>query len=134
MSLIVFVLQSVIPSDPARTLAGPSAPEETVDALREELGLNRPVLVQYGRYLGRVVQGDLGTSVRTRQPVAADIATYAPASLELMLAALVLGLGLGTAVATVQHLSLGEGATRLLLLGLGAVPIFLSALLLTYLF
>jgi peptide/nickel transport system permease protein/dipeptide transport system permease protein len=130
----VFVLQSVTPSDPARTLAGPSAPEETVDALREELGLNQPVLVQDGRYLGRLVQGDLGTSVRTRQSVAADIAFYAPASLELMLAALVLGLGLGTAVATVQHLSLGEGATRLLLLGLGAVPIFLSALLLTYLF
>jgi ABC-type dipeptide/oligopeptide/nickel transport system permease component len=134
MSLIVFVLQSVVPADPARSLAGPSAPEEVVEGLREEMGLGDPVLVQYGRYLGRVLQGDLGASVRTRQPVAADILDYAPASLELMLAALVLGLCLGTGVAVAQHLARGAGALRVLLLALGSVPIFLSALLLVYLF
>jgi ABC-type dipeptide/oligopeptide/nickel transport system permease component len=133
MSLIVFVLQSLIPADPARALAGPNAPAATLEAVRDRLGLNDPVLVQYGRYLGRLVQGDLGTSVRTRQPVAADIAAYAPASLELMLAALVLGLGLGTAVAAVRHLWAGAGGPlRVALLALGSVPIFLSALLLLY--
>ncbi len=134
MSLIVFVLQSIIPADPARALAGPNAPEEVVAALRETLGLNNPVLVQYGDYLARLLQGDLGTSVRTRQPVAADIATYAPASLELMLAALILGCGIGTLAAVMQHLVQRGGAMRVLLLALGSVPIFLSALLLVWLF
>jgi peptide/nickel transport system permease protein/dipeptide transport system permease protein len=134
MSLIVFLLQSVVPADPARSLAGPTAPEAVVEGLRGELGLNDPVLVQYGRYLGRVAAGDLGTSIRTHQPVAADILAHAPASLELMLAALVLGLLLGTGVAVVQHLAWGGGALRVLLIALGSVPIFLSALLLVYLF
>ncbi|HVG48597.1 MAG TPA: ABC transporter permease [Rubellimicrobium sp.] len=133
MSFIVFVLQSVIPADPARALAGPNAPNEVIEGLREDLGLNDPVLVQYGRYLGRVVQGNLGTSVRTRQPVAADIATYAPASLELMLAALTVGIALGTGVAVLQHLTRAGGPLRVILLALGSVPIFLSALLLVYL-
>ncbi len=134
MSLIVFLLQSVVPADPARSLAGPTAPEQVVEGLREELGLGDPVLVQYGRYLGRVVQGDLGTSVRTRQPVTADILAYAPASIELMLAALVLGILLGTGVSVVQHLARGGSALRVVLIALGSVPIFLSALLLVYLF
>lgn len=133
MSLIVFVLQSVVPSDPARSLAGPNAPEEVVAALREELGLNDSVLVQYGRYLGRVVQGDLGKSVRTRQPVLADIARNAPASLELMVAALALGIALGTGAAVAQHLARAGSVVRILLLALGSVPIFLSALLLVWL-
>jgi ABC-type dipeptide/oligopeptide/nickel transport system permease component len=134
MSLIIFVLQSVIPADPARALAGPNAPEEVVAGLRETLGLNDPVLVQYGDYLWRLLQGDLGTSVRTRQPVAADIATYAPASLELMLAALLIGCVIGTLVAVTQHLAPRSGGVRVLLLALGSVPIFLSALLLVWLF
>ena len=134
MSLIVFVLQSIIPADPARALAGPNAPEEVVAGLRDTLGLNDPVLVQYGDYLSRLLQGDFGTSVRTRQPVIADIATYAPASLELMLAALLLGCGIGTLVAVVQHLVRRSGAVRVLLLASGSVPIFLSALLLVWLF
>lgn len=134
MSLIVFLLQSVVPADPARALAGPNAPASVIEGLREDLGLDDPVLVQYGRYLGRVVQGDLGQSVRTRQPVTADIATYAPASLELMLAALVLGIGLGVGVAVLRQLTRAGGTARVALLGLGSVPIFLSALLLVYVF
>ncbi len=110
MSLIVFVLQSVVPSDPARALAGPNAPDAVVEGLREQLGLNDPVLVQYGDYLWRMLHGDLGTSVRTRQPVGADILTYAPASLELMLAALLMGAVLGTGVAVVQQLVRRAGA------------------------
>ncbi len=134
MSLIVFVLQSIIPADPARALAGPNAPVKVVEGLRDQLGLNDPVLVQYGRYVGRVLRGDLGTSVRTRQAVAADIVAYAPASLELMLVALVLGAAIGIGVAVLQHLVRGAAAARIVMLGLGSVPIFLSALLLVWLF
>ncbi len=134
MSLIVFVLQSIIPADPARALAGPNAPAAVVEGLRERLGLNQPVLVQYGNYVWRVLHGDLGMSVRTRQPVAADIATYAAASLELMLAALLLGVGMGAGVASLQHLFRRAAFARVVLLALGSVPIFLSALLLVWLF
>lgn len=134
MSLVVFVLQSLVPADPARSQAGPSAPEETVEALHESMGLNDSVLVQYGRYLGRLAQGDLGVSVRTRQPVLDDIRAYAPASLELMLASLALGTGLGVAAAVAQHLGRGGGALRVLLIALGSVPIFLAGLLLVLVF
>ncbi|TJW71496.1 MAG: ABC transporter permease, partial [Mesorhizobium sp.] len=54
MSFIVFGLQSIIPADPARAIAGPSAPPQTVEAMREHLGLEDPVLVQYGRFLLRL--------------------------------------------------------------------------------
>src|SRR5215470_14005810 len=94
MSFIVFCLQSIIPADPARAIAGPSAPTATVEMVRKQLGLEDPVLVQYGRFLMRLSNGDLGTSVRTRQPVIADVGRYLMASLELILVAMVIALGL----------------------------------------
>jgi ABC-type dipeptide/oligopeptide/nickel transport system permease component len=132
MSFIVFVLQSVIPADPARAVAGPNAPAETVEALRERMGLNDTLFEQYGRFLLDLGQGDLGTSVRTRQPVLDDILSYAPASAELMLAALLIGIGVGGGIALLQSVGSRGGGLRLLLLALGSVPIFLSALLLAY--
>ena len=60
MSFIVFGLQSIIPADPARAIAGPSAPPETVEAMREQLGLDDPVVVQYGRFLLRLAHGGSG--------------------------------------------------------------------------
>ena len=134
MSLIIFVLQSIIPADPARSVAGPNAPAEVVERIRDQLGLNKPILVQYGDYVWRLLHGDLGTSVRTRQPVAADILDAAPASLELMLVALVLGAGMGAGVAAAQQLFRRAAFMRVLLLGLGSVPIFLAALLLVWIF
>ena len=66
MSFIVFCLQAIIPADPARALAGPSAPVETIERIRAELGLDQPLLVQYGQFMSRLAQGDLGTSIRTQ--------------------------------------------------------------------
>ena len=71
MSFIVFCLQRIVPADPARAIAGPTAPAATVEQVREKLGLNDPILVQYGRFLEGLVHGDLGTSTRTRKPVGA---------------------------------------------------------------
>src|SRR6185436_2155697 len=83
MSFIVFCLQSIIPADPARAIAGPTAPTTTVEAIRQQLGVEDPILVQYGRFLSRLVRGDLGTSVRTRQPVTDDVMRYAMGTFEL---------------------------------------------------
>jgi peptide/nickel transport system permease protein/dipeptide transport system permease protein len=132
MSFIVFCLQNVIPADPARIIAGPLAPLEVVEAVRERLGLNEPLIVQYVRFLSGLVQGDLGTSVRTRQPVTTDVLRYLPASLELALAALLVGLALAGAVAFLQAASGRSSGARVLLVALGSMPIFLTALLLAY--
>jgi ABC-type dipeptide/oligopeptide/nickel transport system permease component len=134
MSFIVFGLQSIIPTDPARAIAGPSAPPETVNAVREQLGLDDPAVVQYGRFLLRLAHGDLGTSARTRQPVSDDIRQYLPATLELGLTSIALGLALAGVMAALQFLIPGSGFIRLALVGVGSTPIFLSALLLAYFF
>ncbi|TSE07869.1 ABC transporter permease [Mesorhizobium intechi] len=134
MSLIVFGLQSVIPADPARAIAGPNAPPETVEAVRKELGLDDPAIIQYGRFLSRLAHADLGTSVRTRRPVSDDIRQYLPATLELGLASIALGVALALVMAVLQFLIPGSGGIRLLMVGVGSTPIFLSALLLSYFF
>jgi peptide/nickel transport system permease protein/dipeptide transport system permease protein len=134
MSFIVFGLQSVIPADPARAIAGPNAPPETVEAMRGQLGLDDPVVIQYGRFLSRLAHADLGTSVRTRRPVADDIRQYLPATLELGLAAIALGLALAGVMTALQFLVPGSRGIRLTMVGVGTTPIFLSALLFTYFF
>ncbi len=134
MSFTVFCLQSIIPADPARAIAGPLTPLSNVQELRQQLGLDDPVIVQYGRFLSRLAQGDLGISVRTRQPVAADIRQYLPASLELSLAALCIGLLLAAILAISPHIVGGAGGLRLLFIAAGSVPIFMSALLIVYVF
>ena len=134
MSFIVFGLQSIIPADPARAIAGPSAPPETVEAMREQLGLDDPAIVQYGRFLLRLAHADLGTSVRTRRPVSDDIRQYLPATLELGLASIGLGVALAGVMAALQFLIPRSAGIRLAMVGVGSTPIFLSALLLAYFF
>jgi ABC-type dipeptide/oligopeptide/nickel transport system permease component len=134
MSFIVFCLQSIIPTDPARALAGPTAPVETVERIRTQLGLNDPIIVQYGRFVVRLIHGDLGTSVRTRQPVTSDVLKFLPASLELAVAALAIGIGLAGLLAVLQNSLRRSGAIRVAIIAAGSTPIFLSALLLVYFF
>ena len=93
----------LLPADPARQIAGRSATAQTVENIRAQLGLDQPLPVQYGRYLGRLVQGDLGRSYLQRAEVSELIASRLPASLVLMAAGiaaeLVIGLSMGIAAA-----------------------------------
>ena len=134
MSFIIFGLQSIIPADPARAIAGPSAPPETVEAMRKHLGLDDPAVVQYGRFLWRLAHADLGTSVRTRQPVYDDVRQYLPATLELGLASIALGVALAGVMSALQFLIPRSGGIRFAIVGIGSTPVFLSALLLAYFF
>ncbi|ROT97699.1 ABC transporter permease [Histidinibacterium lentulum] len=134
VTVIVFALQAIIPADPARAITGPAAPAETVERVRGQLGLNDPIPQQYVRFLGNLARGDLGTSVRTRQPVADDLRRYLPATLELVGAAMILGTALALVLALAQMLLARSGAVRMTMLAAGSVPIFLSAMLLIYLF
>ena len=86
ISLITFVLIYYLPADPARMYAGPSATVETVDRIRQELGLDRPLWEQYLTYMGHVLQGDLGFSYRKQIPVTELILSRIPYTLALILA------------------------------------------------
>jgi peptide/nickel transport system permease protein len=130
LALIVFVLQTVIPSDPARAMVGASASPSVVAAKRHELGYDKPLPQRFADYLGRVLSGDLQDSLRTRNPVATDLGTFAPATLELALSAAALAAALGVGLGLL--LAGGSRAARSGRLGLiagASVPGFLVALL-----
>ena len=92
---IIFILSHVIPSDPATKWAGARATQEQLEQAREQLGLNDPLIVQYGRYLGDLLHGDLGINYSTKQPVTQEILKYAPATFELVLLAFILAVIVG---------------------------------------
>src|SRR5256714_2100076 len=83
LSAIVFVLEAMIPADPVRAMVGASASKEAVAAKRHELGFDKPLPVQYLRFLGRAATGNLSESLHTRPPVMTDLRAFLPATLEL---------------------------------------------------
>jgi peptide/nickel transport system permease protein len=137
VSTIVFALLRLTPGDPVQLLLGEQASPEAYAALRRELGLDQPLPVQYVRWLSRVLQGDLGRSLRNGTPVTEEIASRLPATLQLGLAStllsLVLAVPLGILAALFRRSPVGLVATAFTQLGI-AVPSFLVGLLLIYLF
>ena len=87
---MVFLLAHIVPGDPVQQMLGEGARAEDMDQLRHALGLDAPILTQYGRYLSQVVRGNLGESFRYQQPVARVILSHYPATLELALLALLM--------------------------------------------
>ncbi len=134
MTFAVFCLQTMVPTDPARAIAGPTTPLSRVNEIREELGLNQPVLVQYGHFLVRLARGDLGVSVRTRKPILNDVRAFLPASLELSIAAVLLGSLFALVLAVVPTIARAARPMTLLFTAAGSLPIFMSSLLLAYVF
>src|SRR5437660_2607968 len=104
VSAIVFGMIRLLPGDPARTIAGLLATEEDIARIRVELGLDRPLHVQYGHFLARLARGNLGRSARTSEPVLAELGPRLRATLALALlsatAATLLGILAGTLAAT----------------------------------
>ena len=129
LSLVIFVLQAVSPGDPARAYVGANASPEMVAAERQRLGLNDPFFTRYFHFLGGLFTGDLGRSLRTRQPVVSDIATYLPATAELVVTAFLIALVLAALYALSGALRWpGAALGRGLLLLLATAPPFLLAL------
>ncbi|MGQ3905107.1 ABC transporter permease [Mixta calida] len=135
--VITFIISHLIPGDPARLLAGDRASDEMVRHIRQQLGLDLPLWQQFIHYVGDLLQGDLGTSIRTGRPVLADIAVFFPATLELALCALLLallaGVPLGVLSAVwrnrwldhlVRLLAITGISTPAFWLGLGAIVLF----------
>src|SRR5207249_9481317 len=94
-TLIIFILVRVVPADPAVSIAGPKADPETLAAIRKDLGLDDPLPVQYGRYVGRLFHGDLGRSYMTGRRVADVIAERVPPTALLAVTSLGIGFLLG---------------------------------------
>lgn len=134
---VVFVILRLVPGDPATTIAGPEATAGQVANIRRTLGLEDPLAVQYGRFLAGLLRLDLGTSIRSNQPVMAELMGRFPATLELTFAALLLvvlvSIPLGSLAAARRDSLFDHGARLATLVGVG-MPLFWSGLLLAWLF
>lgn len=95
VTLILFILMYVIPEDPARLILEKGATEQALQNLREKMGIDKPLYVQYWRYIKQLAQGDLGTSYRYRRPVSDILADHYPNSIKLALAAIVVEIVIG---------------------------------------
>jgi peptide/nickel transport system permease protein len=102
--LIVFTVSHVIPSDPARVMAGENASADQVAAIRHQYGLDQPLPMQFLRYVRDVLQGDMGTSLFTQRPVAEDLVARLPATLELALYAMTIAVVAGVPLGVVAAL------------------------------
>ncbi len=135
--VVTFFISLVIPVDPLASIAGPQAPQETVERLRELYGFDQPVYVQFGRYMNRLFHGDLGTSFQTGRPVLDDILHYFPATIELATVALVIsilvGIPLGVLSAVYRNSSIDHFSRILSLIGV-SMPVFWLGLVLLLIF
>lgn len=135
--VIVFSLVRMIPGDPAVTLLGPGATQEQIEALRNQLDLDQPVVLQFVHYAFGLVTGDLGVSLKTGQSVTSEILSRLPATIELsvlaVLVAIVIGIPLGV-LSAVRPNSLFDHVTRVVSLIGVSMPAFLLALILQLIF
>jgi peptide/nickel transport system permease protein len=139
-SIVVFAMLAFIPGDPVDVILGASGGAITSDqrtALREQLGLNDPLPVRYAHFIGGALQGDLGRSISSRRPVAVEIATQLPSSMQLAAAGMTISVALGFllgTIAAVRHNTVWDTAIMVVALGGVAIPSFWLGMLLLLVF
>jgi len=130
---LCFCLLQVVPADPAMIIAGPDAKAETIAAIRDELGLDRPIPIQFAEYIGRVLQGDLGRSIISNTMVSEELALTIGPTVELMLGGMLIaipfGLTLGT-LAAVKRGTLVDRAIMAVSVAGVSMPVFFIGLVL----
>ena len=135
VSIVVFALIRMIPGDPVLVMLGERARPADVERVREELGFNRPIAVQYVELMGRVLQGDLGTSIINRTEVMVELRSRLAATLELVLFGLLIGVVVGVSIGVISALRRNSWidltATVGALLGV-SMPIYWLALIAIY--
>lgn len=137
ISFVTFLLLFVLPADPVRQMAGRSATPATVENIRQQLGLDQPFIVQYGRYLGNLLQGDLGRSYLQKTQVSELIMSRLPATLQLMAAGILAELALGLTMGIAAALMRGRAGDQVLMMAsfiTVSAPQFVVSLLLLYVF
>ncbi len=133
VTVISFVLLHLAPGDPAQTFAGPDATPETLQAVRQQLGLNDPLPIQYGRYVLNLARGDLGQSFTSRQPASEVILRRLPATLSLTFGALLVALLVSIPAGAIAALRPGRLVDRVMVMGTSmgiALPDFFFGILL----
>ncbi|MDC3412278.1 ABC transporter permease [Aquibacillus sp. 3ASR75-11] len=137
VSILAFSLMQLIPGDPARSMLGEKATESQLMQLREEMGLNDPYIVQYGRFLGSVLQGDLGESIKSKEDISVELLNRLPATIELtmfaMILAIVVGILAGVIAAVKQYSWFDNLSMTGALFGV-SLPIFWLGLMMIWLF
>jgi len=137
VTILVFSLMHLIPGDPAQIIAGEAAPAAQVEAIRERLGLNDPVPVQYFRYMGNLLQGDLGQSVRSSRSVVDEIQPRIWITMRLAIYSMILSIVLGLiagVVSAVRRYSLADSLLMVAALFGFSMPAFWLGLMLIKLF
>ncbi len=135
--IVTFLLTRALPGDPAAYFAGPAATKEAIEQIRGRLGLDKPLPVQFVRYVGDLVRGDLGQSLSTGQPVATEIRTRLPASAELTLLGLIVSMAIAVPLgilAATRPGSLVDHVCRVVATAGVSLPVFFTGLILVYVF
>lgn len=134
---LIFLMIKAIPGDEARVVAGPQASASQIAVVRERLGLDQPLIVQFARFASQVARGNLGTSTSTLQPVLDDMLKVLPSTLELVVLAMSLSVLVAVpaaALAAARHASRTDLGARVVAVTLGGLPTFWLALMLQFLF
>jgi peptide/nickel transport system permease protein len=135
--IVTFLLTRALPGDPAAYFAGPAATPEAIQEVRVKLGLDKPLIVQFGSYVDDLVHGNLGTSLTTGQPVVTELRNRLPASAELtllgLLVSIVIAVPLGILAATRPN-SLIDHTCRVISTAGVSLPVFFTGLILVYVF
>jgi dipeptide transport system permease protein len=135
--IVTFLLTRALPGDPAAYFAGPAATKEAIEQIRANLGFDKPLIVQFGRYVGDLTRGDLGNSLTTGQPVGKEIRERLPASAELTLLGVILSISIAVPLgilAATRPGSLIDHACRVLATAGVSLPVFFTGLILVYVF
>jgi len=137
IATLLFFVARIVPADPARLAAGLEATAKQVELVRERMGLNKPLHIQYFNFLGSLLHGDLGTSMFTHRPVLTDMLQYLPATIELALTTMVLATVIAVVLGVVTAIGRGrllDVLIRILVNAGTGMPQFWSALLLQLVF
>lgn len=137
LSVLLFLWVRALPGGPATALLGERATPEAVARVNELYGFDQPILLQYFTYMGKLLQGDFGTSIITGRPVLTEFATRFPATIELSVVALIFAIGIGIPLGYLAARRYGRfldhGSVVLSLIGI-TIPVFFLAFILKYLF
>jgi len=137
ITLVTFVISHVVPADPAVLIAGHNATEHTLELVRHQYGLDKPLVTQYLDYLNGILHGDLGMSTYSRRSVVTDLAAYLPATVELVLVAIVSAVTIGVPLGVVSAIRKGgviDHFSRIFAIAGSSLPLFWLGLLLQLVF
>jgi len=137
VAFVVFAMVRIVPGDPAQIIAGEAATKEFVEAVRKDLGLDRPLLGQFVSFVGNLLRGDFGRSVRSRAPVVIEVRARLPNTISLTLAGMLVAITVGVTagvVSAVRPYSLIDTAVMLVALAGLSMPVFWSGLMLILVF